>query len=53
MREVLAKAFRPASKDVVKDGVVLKDGLLSFIVLPRGDEEKAWIEKFKKERDGK
>jgi small subunit ribosomal protein S7e len=38
---------------VPKDGIVLKDGLLSFIVLPKGEEEKKWIEEFKRQRDGK
>lgn len=55
LREVLAKGARPA--DVAagqpKDGIVLKDGLLSFIVLPKGQEEKTWIDEFKKQRDAK
>lgn len=53
LREVLAKAAKPASEGVGKDGVVLKDGLLSFVVLPKGQEEQAWIAEFKKQRDGK
>lgn len=54
LREVLAKAFRPAGDGgVPKDGIVLKDGLLSFIVLPKGQEEKSWIEEFKRQRDSK
>lgn len=54
LREVLAKGYRAAGEaGVPKDGVVLKDGLLSFVVLPRGQEEKAWIEEFKRRRDGK
>lgn len=54
LREVMAKASRPAGDGgVPKDGIVLKDGLLSFIVLPKGEEEKKWIEEFKRQRDGK
>jgi hypothetical protein len=53
LREVLSKGFRAPGDGVGKDGVVLKDGLLSFVVLPKGQEEKAWIEDFKKKRDGK
>lgn len=30
-----------------KDGLELKDGCLSFVVLPRGDIEKKWIEDYK------
>lgn len=53
LREVLAKAARPASETGPKDGIVLKDGLLSFVVLPKGPQEKAWIEEFKRQRDEK
>ena len=34
-----------------KDGLELKDGCLSFVVLVKGDVEKDWIEDFKKARD--
>jgi hypothetical protein len=53
LREVLAKGFKAAADGVGKDGVVMKDGLLSFVVLPKGQEEEAWIEEFKRQRDGK
>ncbi|WWD16651.1 hypothetical protein CI109_101081 [Kwoniella shandongensis] len=53
LREVLAKAKKAAVGDQKKDGVVLRDGLLSFVVLVKGTAEKAWIEDFKKKRDGK
>ncbi|KAK7695445.1 hypothetical protein QCA50_000081 [Cerrena zonata] len=33
------------------DGLELKDGVLTFVVLPKGDAEKKWIEEFKKSRD--
>ena len=48
LRDVLdrfaAKEGEPA------DGMELKDGCLSFVVLPKGDVEKEWIENFKKLR---
>jgi hypothetical protein len=53
LREVLAKGFRAPVDGVVKDGVVLKDGLLSFVVLPKGQEEKKFIDEFKRKRDEK
>lgn len=53
LREVIAKCARQAGDGVPKDGIVLKDGLLSFVVLPKGQEEKAWIDEFKRQRDGK
>jgi len=34
------------------DGLEVRDGCLNFVVLPKGEVEKAWIEGFKKERDG-
>ncbi|KDQ14328.1 hypothetical protein BOTBODRAFT_32794 [Botryobasidium botryosum FD-172 SS1] len=39
------------TKDGKKDGLELKDGYVSFIVLPKGDVEKGWIADFKQERD--
>lgn len=49
----MAKGFRAQADGVPKDGVVLKDGLLSFVVLPKGEEEKKWIDEFKQKRDSK
>ncbi|KAF8639925.1 hypothetical protein AX17_001175 [Amanita inopinata Kibby_2008] len=34
-----------------KDGLELKDGCLTFVVLPKGDVEKKWVEEYKRERD--
>jgi small subunit ribosomal protein S7e len=51
LTEVLAKAVKLDNGKVV-DGVALKDGLMSFIVLPKGGVEKKWIEEYKKSRDG-
>ncbi|KLT40762.1 hypothetical protein CC85DRAFT_248837 [Cutaneotrichosporon oleaginosum] len=50
LREVLAKAVKITDKG--RDGVPLRDGLLSFVVLPKGKVEKEWIEDFKRVRDG-
>ncbi|WWC87740.1 uncharacterized protein L201_002632 [Kwoniella dendrophila CBS 6074] len=55
LREIIKKAKRDEKPEdnIKKDGIVLRDGLLSFIVLPRGDIEKQWIETYKWSRDGK
>jgi len=34
-----------------KDGLELKDGCLTFVVLPKGATETDWVEEFKKSRD--
>ncbi|KAI0375711.1 40S ribosomal protein S7 [Pilatotrama ljubarskyi] len=33
-----------------RDGLELKDGTLTFVVLPKGEEERKWVEDFKKNR---
>lgn len=33
------------------DGLELKDNCLTFVVLPKGEEEKKWVDEFKKTRD--
>lgn len=49
LRDVCAAA-KP--KEGVKlDGLELRDGCLSFVVMPKGDAETKWIEEFKKTRD--
>lgn len=50
--EVIAKAVKLEEGKVV-DGVILRDGLMSFVVLVKGDQEKKWISEFKANRDGK
>lgn len=35
-----------------KDGLEVKDGCLTFVVLPKGDAEKKWVDEYKKTRDG-
>ncbi|KAF8897182.1 40S ribosomal protein S7 [Infundibulicybe gibba] len=37
--------------DQPRDGLELKDGCLTFVVLPKGDVEKKWVEEYKKTRD--
>lgn len=51
LRDVIEKA-KKVEGGKLTDGIVLRDGLLSFVVLVRGKEEKEWIENFKKVRDG-
>lgn len=34
-----------------RDGLEVKDGCLTFVVLPRGDAEKKWINEFKQSRE--
>lgn len=51
LREVIGKARREAKDDQPKDGIVLQDGLLSFVVLARGAGETEWIDEFKRKRD--
>lgn len=48
LRDVLAKSAGKPGEPT--DGLELKDGCLSFVVLPKGDVEKEWIENFKRSR---
>ncbi|KAJ7283463.1 hypothetical protein C8J57DRAFT_1498519 [Mycena rebaudengoi] len=34
-----------------KDGLEVKDGCLTFVVLPKGDAEKKWVDEYKSTRD--
>lgn len=45
-----AKDAEPG-KGTERDGMEMKDGLLSIVVLPKGEAEKEWVERFKKERE--
>ena len=53
LREVVSKAARPAKDGQEKDGIILRDGLLSFVVLVKGKEEQDWIKEYKRKRDMK
>lgn len=35
-----------------RDGLEVKDGCLTFVVLPKGDVEQNWVEDYKKTRYG-
>jgi hypothetical protein len=48
LREVLASA--KAKEGEKPDGIDMKDGCLKFIVVPKGGEEKKWIDEFKRTR---
>ncbi len=50
LREVMAKAVK-VGEDGTRDGMALRDGLLSFVVLAKGQAEKQWIDEFKRNRD--
>lgn len=52
LRQVIDKATGLSKPEDGKDGVVMQDGLLSFVVLPKGHDEKTWVDNFKKARDG-
>ena len=53
LREVLDQGAKDAdkAKGIERDGVVMMDGFLSLVVLPRGDGEREWIETIKAERE--
>lgn len=48
LEEVFAAGKRAKDND---DGVVLRDGCLSFVVLAKGESEKKWVEEAKRKRD--
>ncbi|KAJ7056679.1 hypothetical protein C8F01DRAFT_992658 [Mycena amicta] len=45
LREVCA-----AAKGEPRDGLELKDGCLTFVVMPKGDVEQKWVEEYKSSR---
>lgn len=51
LREVIARAAA-LSDGQQKDGLVMRDGLLSFFVLPKGTKEKQWVDRYKASRAG-
>lgn len=50
--DVFAAAVGTGTSGGEKDGLALKDGLLSFVVLPKGVEEEKWVAEVKQRRDG-
>lgn len=57
LREVMDQAFKEADaskgehKVKDRDGLVMRDGILSLVVLPKGKAEAEWVETFKSERE--
>lgn len=51
LRDVLSASKE--KKGQPKDGLELKNGCLTFVVLPRGDVETKWVEEFKRSRDSR
>lgn len=57
LRQVIDMGYKDADlakgEDKVKDrdGIVMRDGILSLIVVPKGEPEKEWVEKFKADRE--
>ncbi|THV05408.1 hypothetical protein K435DRAFT_773836 [Dendrothele bispora CBS 962.96] len=49
LRDVCSAA--KAKEGEPRDGLELKDGCLTFVVLPKGAAEKKWVEDFKQTRD--
>jgi hypothetical protein len=49
LKEAIAKAVK-STEGEEKDGVILRDGLMSFVVLLKGEAEKKWIDDFKRKR---
>ena len=50
-RMSLADVCRSAGgKEGESDGLEMRDGGLAFAVLPKGEEEKRWVEQVKRER---
>ncbi|KAG5735686.1 Tetratricopeptide repeat protein 4 like protein [Termitomyces sp. T112] len=49
LRDVLSASR--AKEGEKRDGLELKDGCLTFVVLPKGDVETKWVEDYKKARD--
>lgn len=47
----LCNAAKANGNDKDKDGLELKDGCLSVLVLVKGEVEKTWVDEFKRNRD--
>ncbi|KAJ3519505.1 hypothetical protein NMY22_g13162 [Coprinellus aureogranulatus] len=52
-KNTLRDIFKAAGgkPDGPKDGLEVKDGCITFAVLPKGEEESKWVEEFKKTRE--
>ncbi|KZW03855.1 TPR-like protein [Exidia glandulosa HHB12029] len=47
--KTLREAMAAPQKGQPQDGLEIREGCLSFVVLPRGAEEKKWVDNYKKE----
>ena len=53
LMDVFGSAVGTGSSGGPKDGLPLRDGLLSFVVLPKGAVEEKWVAEVKAKRDGR
>lgn len=53
LREIMDQASveGPAGRPQDRDGMVMRDGILSLVILPKGDAEKEWIASYKAKRE--
>lgn len=49
LRDVMNAAKEKEGQE--RDGLELKDNCLTFVVVPKGDEETKWVEEYKKSRE--
>lgn len=47
LRDVFSACAGGGNNDAEKDGLEVKDGCVTFVVLPRGQVEQDWIAEFK------
>lgn len=47
--KTLREAMAAPQKGAPEDGLEIREGCLSFVVLPRGPEEKKWVDHYKKD----
>ena len=51
LRDVMNSAKINPGGSGITDGLELRDGCMSLVVLPRGTVEKTWVEEYKSNRD--
>lgn len=49
LRDAIAAPQKGTQAGAAGDGLEIREGCLSFVVLPRGPEEKRWVDNYKKE----
>ena len=50
LRDVMNSA-KPSGQSTDRDGLEVRDGCITLVVLPRGGPEQTWVEEFKSSRD--